>query len=93
MDGKVVHAGDYFSNKEGKKLTVFYVSENANTQYYTTAAPQMTEAPVTTTEPVTQAPTTAAPAPTDPPPTDPPATDPPAPPEQPVEGGGEGGEE
>lgn len=93
VDGKVVHAGDYFSNKEGKKLTVFYVSENANTQYYTTAAPQVTEAPVTTAEPVTQAPTTAAPAPTDPPPTDPPATDPPAPPEQPVEGGGEGGGE
>jgi serine/threonine-protein kinase len=93
VDGKVVHAGDYFSNKEGKKLTVFYVSENANTQYYTTAAPQVTEAPVTTAEPVTQAPTTAAPAPTDPPPTDPPATDPPAPPERPVEGGGEGGGE
>ena len=77
VDGKVVHAGDFFSNKEGKKLTVFYVSENANTQVYTTAPPATTEAPATTAEPVTQAPTTAPPVVTDPPATDPPPTDPP----------------
>lgn len=95
VDGKVVHAGDFFSNKEGKKLTVYYVSETSETPQYTTAAPT-TQAPVVTTQsPVvtTQAPvpTTQAPAPTDPP-TEPP-TDPPAPPveQQPVEGG-EGGE-
>ncbi|MBQ6250252.1 PASTA domain-containing protein [Ruminococcus sp.] len=93
VEGKVVSPNTLFSNKEGKKLTVFYVSENANAQQYATAAPQVTEAPATTAEPVTQAPTTAAPAPTDPPPTDPPATDPPQQPEQPVEGGEGSGEE
>lgn len=96
VDGKVVHAGDFFSNKDGKKLTVYYVAETSEAPQYTTAAPT-TQAPVVTTQapvPTTQAPvpTTQAPAPTEPPTEAP--TDPPAPPveQQPVEQGGEGGE-
>lgn len=95
VDGKVVHAGDFFSNKDGKKLTVYYVAETSEAPQYTTAAPT-TQAPVVTTQapvPTTQAPvpTTQAPAPTEPPTEAP--TDPPAPPveQQPVEQGGEGG--
>ncbi|MDD7515424.1 protein kinase domain-containing protein [Ruminococcus flavefaciens] len=95
VDGKVVHPNDLFSNKDGKKLTVYYVSETSEApqQVYTTAAPQ-TE-PATTQAPATQAPvaTTQAPAPTEPPTEAPQPTDPPAPVEQPVEQGGEEGGE
>ncbi len=95
VDGKVVHPNDLFSNKDGKKLTVYYVSETSEApqQVYTTAAPQ-TE-PATTQAPATQPPvvTTQAPAPTEPPTEAPQPTDPPAPPEQPVEQGGEEGGE
>lgn len=95
VDGKVVHPNDLFSNKDGKKLTVYYVSETSEApqQVYTTAAPQ-TE-PATTQAPATQAPvaTTQAPAPTEPPTEAPQPTDPPAPVEPPVEQGGEEGGE
>ena len=95
VDGKVVHPNDLFSNKDGKKLTVYYVSETSEApqQVYTTAAPQ-TE-PATTQAPATQAPvaTTQAPVPTEPPTEAPQPTDPPAPVEQPVEQGGEEGGE
>lgn len=60
VDGKVVYSGMEFNNKGGKKLTVYYTSENANTQAYTTQAPTTTEA-VTTAEITTQAPTTQPP--------------------------------
>ena len=86
VDGKVVEPGAFFSNKEGKKLTVYYVPEN--TQVYTTAAPVITEAATTTVAATTQAPapTTQAPAPTDPPTNPPePPTNPPQPDTQPVE--------
>ncbi len=87
VDGKSVSPGTYFSNKDGKKLIVFYISKDASyvphtvTQASTTAA--VTTVATTTVAVMTQAPTQA---PTDPPtqaPTDPPAppaTDPPAPP-------------
>lgn len=85
VDGKVVYPGAYFSNKEGKKLTVYYVSENSTGQYYTTAA----YVPNQTTTTAAVAVTTAAPPVTEPPQTEPPqpVTDPPPavtdPPEQP----------
>ena len=88
VDGKVVEPGAFFSNKEGKKLTVYYIPES--TQVYTTAAPVVTEAVTTTAAPTTQAQTQAPTNPPEPitnppePETDPPVvTTPPV--EQPVE--------
>ena len=94
VDGKNVSAGAYFSNKEGKKLTIYYVPESSDQQTptnswsseTTTSSQQVTTQSSQNVEPVTDAPTQApVPQPTDPPspqPTDPPApqpTDPPAP--------------
>lgn len=87
VQGKKIYPGDIFSNKEGKKLTVYYIPEDG--EMPSTSAVSQTTSAVTTTEPVstsatTTAPvetTTAAPVVTDPPteaPTLPPATDPPA---------------
>ena len=78
IDGKSVTPGIYFSNEDGKKLIVFYISKDANViPQPVTQAPTV---PATTTavQPQTQAPT-AAPtaAPTEPPVV---VTDPPAPP-------------
>ena len=84
VDGKVVHPNDFFSNKDGKKLTVYYVSENSNAPVYTTAVQQETEAPVTTTAAATQAPTTQAPVITEPP-TNPPEPQTDAPVDTPVD--------
>ncbi len=87
VDGKVVEPGAFFSNKDGKKLTVYYVDPNSS-QYYTTAPPA-TEAPTTTVAPTTQAPvpTTQAPteAPTNPPEPTTNAPEPTTPPDQPAE--------
>ncbi|MCR4794588.1 MAG: PASTA domain-containing protein [Ruminococcus sp.] len=98
VDGKPVKPNDFFSNKEGKKLTVYFVSETSAAPQYTTAAPTQTTAVVTTQAPVvtTQAPVVTQP-PTNPPEpvTNPPepVTNPPEPVEQqPVEQGNEGGE-
>ena len=97
VDGKVVHPNDFFSNKDGKKLTVYYVAQTSETPQYTTTAAPQTTAVVTTQAPTTQPPvvtTQAPPPPTDPPTEPPQPTDPPAPPveQQPVEQGNEGGE-
>ncbi len=76
VDGKQVNPGEYFSNKEGKKLIIYYLPKDAEVSQQPTQA--ATSAP--TAAPATEAPT-AAPKPTDPPviPTDPPPvpTDPP----------------
>ena len=88
VDGKTVSNGTYFSNKDGKKLMVFYLAKDANVspQQPSQAA---TAAPVTTapssniapTQAPTQAPTAAPPPPTEAPTSPPPApTDPPPPP-------------
>lgn len=103
IDGKTATPGEYFSNKEGKKLIVFYISKDASyvPNQVTQATQAATTTPPTTVAVVTQAPTAApteAPViPTDPPappPTDPPAPPPPPPTDPPVvtppEGGGEG---
>jgi len=81
VDGKTISPGTFFSNKEGKKLTVYYVSEDAPVQTQqpttdpnsvtTTAEPEPT---TTYIEPTTQPPTETNPPPTDPPPTEPPPT-------------------
>lgn len=66
VDGKVVNPGTYYSNKDSKKLIVYYLPEDAKVSSATTAATQAaTQAPETTaTQAATQAPeTTAAPAP------------------------------
>ena len=105
IDGKSVSPGVYFSNKDGKKLIVFYISKDASyvpqtaTKATVTTASYTTGAAtgVVTTQAVTQQPATEATSPpaTDPPATLPPATDPPAPPPtdppvvDPPEGGGE----
>ena len=78
VDGKTVSPGTFFSNKEGKKLTVYYVSED--TQAQTTQPPATDPEPVTTAaEPETTTsyiePTTQPPIQTNPPPTDAPVTD------------------
>ena len=94
VDGKVVHAGDLFSNKDGKKLMVYYVSGETATQAYTTTT-EVTTVPVTTTEAATQPPTTQAPTSPPEPITDAPEpmTYPPDPPvDPPVEQGGNNGE-
>ncbi|MCR4888252.1 MAG: PASTA domain-containing protein [Ruminococcus sp.] len=78
VDGKQVNVGSFYSNKDGKKLIVYYYPENAQgvpettqayteyqQQYETTAAPVVTtEAPVYT-EPATQAPVVTEPVVTD----------------------------
>lgn len=86
VDGKQVNPGEYFSNKEGKKLIVYYLPKDADVSLQPTQA--ATSAP--TDAPATEAPT-AAPKPTEPPvvatdpppaPTDPPVIDPPTDPNQ-----------
>lgn len=76
VDGKLVNPGEYFSNKEGKKLIVYYIPKDADVQ----PMPQATQAP-TQAQAATEAPTAA---PTEPPvvQTEPPVvqTEPPAPP-------------
>ena len=101
IDGKSVSPGTYFSNKEGKKLIVFYISKDASyvpqTVTQTTTTSAVTSVVTTTVTVATQAPTDPPVVPTDPPappPTDPPApppTDPPVvtPPEGGVEGNGD----
>ena len=62
VDGKNVSAGAYFSNKEGKKLTIYYVPEASEQQ---TTQSQWTETTTASpTEDVTQAPTDAPTEPT-----------------------------
>lgn len=79
VDGKTINPGTFFSNKEGKKLTVYYVSEDAvvqtqaptvepNTVVTTTAEPEPT---TTYIEPQTQSPPETNPPPTEPQPTEP----------------------
>ncbi len=91
VQGKKIYPGDIFSNKEGKKLTVYYIPEDGEMPS-TSAVSQITSA-VATTEPVSTSATTTVPvetttavpvvtvppteAPTLPPATDPPATLPP----------------
>lgn len=102
VDGKTVSSGTYFSNKDGKKLMVFYFTKDSNVVPHettkvsttsTTAAVTQTTTVVTVapTEAQTQAPTEApTAAPTDPPPvTDPPVVVQPtdAPADLPQEGG------
>lgn len=62
VDGKIVTPGSYFNNKEGKKLTVYYIPEGSNNyQETTTAYVETTTAETTTTTAVvTEAQTTAA---------------------------------
>ncbi len=92
VQGKKIYPGDIFSNKEGKKLTVYYIPEDG--EMPSTSAVSQTTSAVTTTEPVSTSATTTVPvetttavpvvtvppteAPTLPPATDPPATLPPA---------------
>ena len=90
LDGKIITPGTYFSNKEGKKLTVYYIPEGND---YPATEPATTES--VTSEP-TAAPTTEAPAteaPTQPPteaPTQPPTEAPTqAPDETPTEDSGQ----
>lgn len=77
IDGETVRPGEYFSNKDGNKLTVYYIPADAQIQPPATQnnTEPPTQAQTSATEPVTAAPTDA-PA-TDPPQTDPPATEPP----------------
>ncbi len=83
VEGKKINPGEFFSNKEGKKLTVYYVPEDAEihttvTQNTQTVEPT-SEEPITTTttvQPATDPPVTDA-QPTNPPPTNPPPTNPP----------------
>lgn len=82
IDGKNVNAGSYFSNKEEKKLVVYYTPADAVVQQPATEAPYVqpteayvepaTEAP--TAPPATEAPATEAPA-TEAPQTEAPATE------------------
>ena len=78
VDGNVVSPGTFFSNKEGKKLTVYYVSEDAPVQTQPPTTDPNTVTTTTEPEPTTSyvEPTTQPPIQTNPPPTDPPATDP-----------------
>ncbi|MBR3759662.1 MAG: hypothetical protein IKK47_01530 [Ruminococcus sp.] len=94
VQGKKIYPGDIFSNKEGKKLTVYYIPEDG--EMPSTSAVSQTTSAVATTEPVSTSATTTVPvetttavpvvtvppteAPTLPPATDPPATLPPIPP-------------
>lgn len=83
VEGQTITPGTFFSNKEGKKLTVYYVPEDGgiqttapiqNTQPVTTeTTAAATTAPVVTDPPVTEPPVTAPPV-TNPPVTDPPTT-------------------
>lgn len=86
VEGKKINPGEVFSNKEGKKLTVYYVPEDSDVQpstqgYTSSTEPTTTTEPAVTTtaEPVTDPPPATDPPVTDPPPTNPPATDPPPP--------------
>jgi len=90
VDGKKVNAGSTFSNKEGKKLKIYYVpeaSEQAPTSSWTPET--TTSAQIETTQPQnvtpTETPTQYVEPPTTPPapqPTDPPAPQPTDPPVQ-----------
>ncbi len=88
VNGVVVKAGDYFSNKDGKKLIIYYIPQGASVMPTVGATEAPTAQPSTqaATEAPTQAPTEA--------PTDPPvvATEPPyvEPTEPPVEDPGSG---
>ena len=80
VDAKVVAPGTYYSNKDSKKLIVYYLPEDAQVTPTTKATEAQQQVTTTTKAVVTQAPeTTAAPPPvvTTPPPTDPPVVDPP----------------
>lgn len=73
VDGKTVYPGTYYSNKDGKKLIVYYLPEDAQVSPPATTEQQSYE----TTPPATQA-TTAAPVVTEEPVvTEPVVTDPP----------------
>ena len=84
VDGKQVNPGEYFSNKEGKKLIVYYLSKDSDVKPISTdtgiavSVPASTEqqAVSTTVPPKTEAPKTEAPK-TEPPQTEPPRTEPP----------------
>lgn len=82
VEGKTITVGSFFSNKEGKKLTVYYVPEDGGeaqtTAYSQTTEPVTTQTTVATTAPITTTPPVTEPPVTDPPVTDPPVTDPPA---------------
>lgn len=88
LDGKNIAPGVYFSNKDGKKLLVFYLAKDANVspqQASQAATSAPTAATTTTPVVVTQAPTAApteAPTAAPPPPTEapPPPTEAPPPP-------------
>lgn len=81
VDGKLVNPGEYFSNKEGKKLIVYYIPKDADVQPMPQVTQAQVETPTQTQTIATEAPTAA---PTEPPvvQTEPPVvqTDPPAPP-------------
>lgn len=101
VDGKTVASGTYFSNKDGKKLLVFYIPKDANVSPIA-SQPASTKPAVTTVQTavvtqavVTQAPTQAPPAPTEAPPQPtspppPPPTDPPVIVDPPVDNPNEG---
>ena len=91
VDGKVVAPGTFYSNKDSKKLMVYYLPEDAQVAPTTAATtlPETTPPVVTTTQPVvTQAPeTTPPPVITEPVVVDPPPVIEPTEPEQPAEFG------
>ncbi|MCM1530023.1 MAG: PASTA domain-containing protein [Alistipes sp.] len=85
VNGIVVKPGDYFSNKDGKKLIIYYIPEGAVVQATVGATEASTEAATqaateSQTQPVTEAPTEPPYVePTEPPyvePTEPPYVDP-----------------
>ena len=93
VEGRKIYPGEIFSNKDGKKLTVYYIPEDGE-EMPSTSMPSVTTSAVTTQSSSTTATTTAAvevttttaapvitdpptEAPTLPPVTDPPVTDPP----------------
>ncbi|MDE5936097.1 MAG: PASTA domain-containing protein, partial [Ruminococcus sp.] len=83
VGGTEVKAGTYFSNKDGKKLLVYYIPEDADIQApptqvtdYSQTTATHNSANTTTANTTTVAVTTAVQR-TDPPATDPPRTDPP----------------
>ena len=68
VEGKTVNPGEYYSNKDGKKLIVYYLPKDAE------VSPPSTQAPVenTTTPPATEPPVVQTEPPYVPPVTDPP---------------------
>ena len=75
VDAKVVNPGTYYSNKDSKKLIVYYLPEDAQVAPKETTTTQQAQIqPIITT-------TTPAPVVTQPPQTDPPQTTPPPPPQ------------